>query len=108
MNGETVAFTVESGDERTELELPAALVDLIGTAEDARTDVVADVAMLACTQRMYEAVRSSEGAVGDDIHDIEADTRELFEEQFGTSFEKLTGYAAREDGHGDDGKRHDH
>ncbi|WP_158056094.1 DUF7545 family protein [Halorussus halophilus] len=100
MNGETVTFTIESAGDSTELELPAALVDLIGTEEDAPTDVVADVAMMACTQQMYEAVRSSEGAVGEDVRDIEADTRALFEEQFGTSFEDLSGYAAREDGHG--------
>lgn len=46
--------------------------------------------------------------IDEDVHDVEADTRTLFEEQFGTTFEDLTGYAARTDRNDHDGHGRDH
>ncbi|WP_227375900.1 DUF7545 family protein [Haladaptatus halobius] len=59
-------------------------------------DVVADVTMLSCAQRVHEAVHGSEGEAGSELPELEDRMHSLFEARFGASFEDVTGYETTE------------
>ena len=80
--GETIAFDIEGAGERSELELPRALVEALADETDSPTDVVADIAQFDFTRRAYEMDDSADPA-------IERDALALFEVHFGVSFEEL-------------------
>jgi hypothetical protein len=80
---ETIAFDIEGAGERSELELPRALVEALADETDSPTDVVADIAQFDFTRRAYEM----DDATADPA--IERDALALFETHFGVSFEGL-------------------
>lgn len=94
--GETITFDIETDEERSKLELPRALVELLADEGDSSTDVVADIAQFDCTRRIYETAHSEDG-VDADVRAIEADALALFEAHFGTDFEALV--EPEQDGH---------
>lgn len=91
---DTVTVTIESSDGGTdELTLPANLVEMLSEEDDeSAADVVGDIAMFGCAQRVHGAVHHSQGEPGEAIQAVEEDTMELFEERFGASFAELTGH----------------
>jgi hypothetical protein len=90
---DTVTLTVESEEGSDELTLPAHLVDLLKEGEETPAEVVGDLAMMGCAQRIHATVHHSEGEVDPTIQQLEDLTMELFEERFGASYGEMTGHS---------------
>ena len=90
---DTVTLTVESEEGSDELTLPAHLIDLLKEGEETPAEVVGDLAMMGCAQRIHATVHHSQGEVDPTIEQLEELTMELFEERFGTSYGELTGHS---------------
>ena len=89
---ETVTVQLETEDASDELTIPAALIDLLGEANDETPTVVGDIAMLGFTQQAHGAVHHGQGEADEQIQEAEALATELFEERFGRSFAEMTGH----------------
>jgi hypothetical protein len=90
---ETVTFSVEGQDGETdEITLPEGLVDLFAEEGDTRTEVVADVGLMAFVQRAHSIVHHSQGEPGEELEELEEAALDLFEERFGLTFGEATGH----------------
>jgi AraC-like DNA-binding protein len=89
---DTVDITIEGPDGEDEVTLPAPLLDLLSEADESAAEVVGDIAILSCTQRIHTTVHHSEDEVSDELSAIEDSTMELFEERFGVTFDEATGH----------------
>ena len=90
---DTVTLTVESEEGSDELTLPSHLIDLLKEGEETPAEVVGDLAMMGCAQRIHATVHHSEGEVDPTIQQLEDITMELFEERFGASYGEMTGHS---------------
>ncbi|MEF8840926.1 MAG: hypothetical protein V5A62_04780 [Haloarculaceae archaeon] len=90
---DTVTLTVESEESSDELTLPAHLIDLLKEGEETPAEVVGDLAMMGCAQRIHATVHHSEGEVDPTIQQLEDLTMELFEARFGASYGEMTGHS---------------
>ena len=90
---DTVTLTVESEEGSDEVTLPAELVDLLKEGDETPAEVVGDLAMMGCAQRIHATVHHSQGEVDPKIERLEEITMELFEERFGASYGELTGHS---------------
>ncbi|QPV62629.1 hypothetical protein I7X12_18165 [Halosimplex litoreum] len=90
---ETVTLTLESDEDTDELEVPAALIEMLAEGDEAPPEVVGDIAMFGLAQRIHSATHHSEGEVSDEIAEAETLTLDLFEKRFGNSFAELTGHS---------------
>lgn len=89
---DTVDITIEGPDGEDEVTLPAPLLDLLSEADEAAAEVVGDIAVLSCAQRIHTTVHHSEDEVSDELSAIEDSTMDLFEERFGVTFTEATGH----------------
>jgi hypothetical protein len=87
-------FTIEDEAGNTdEVTLPSGLVDLFSEEDDeSEAQVVADIALMAFSQRAHAVVAHGEGEAGEELEEIEAATLEKFEERFGQTFAEATGH----------------
>lgn len=87
-------FTIEDADGNTdELTLPSELVGLFAEAEDeSDAQVVADIALMAFSQRAHAVVAHGEGEPSEELQEIESATLEKFEDRFGQTFADATGH----------------
>lgn len=91
---ETVAFTIEGDDGSTdEVAVPAALLEMLAEGDEPAAEIIGDLALFSCAQRVHTAVHHAEGEPDDDLAAVEEETMELFEERFGASFSELTGHS---------------
>ena len=90
---DTVTLTVESEEGSDEVTLPADLLDLLKEGDETPAEVVGDLAMMGCAQRIHATVHHSGGEVDPTIERLEELTMELFEERFGASYGELTGHS---------------
>jgi hypothetical protein len=90
---ETVTLTIESEEGSDEVTLPAHLVDLLKEGEETPAEVVGDLAMMGCAQRIHATVHHGHGDVDPTLQELEALTMELFEDRFGTSYGEMTGHS---------------
>lgn len=104
-DGETLALSIETAGERTELVVPHTLVELLAAEGDTPPDVIADIAQFGLTRRIYEAANLSEGESDAAVDAIEADALACFEAHFGTSFEDVVGDTVNDHSHS---HGHDH
>lgn len=93
VTSETVLITIESPDGDDEIELPAQLLELLAEGDESPAEVVGDLTLLSCAQRIHATVHHAEGEVSDELEALEARTLELFEERFGVSFAEATGHS---------------
>jgi hypothetical protein len=93
MAEETVTVALESNEHSDEIEVPVALVDLLGEANESATTVVGDLAMLGLAQQIHGVVHHSQGDVDEDIEATEELTMELFEQRFGRNYAEVTGHS---------------
>ena len=89
---DTVTLTVESEEGSDEVTLPAELINLLKEGEETPAQVVGDLAMMGCAQRIHATVHHGQGEVDPQIERLEELTMELFEERFGASYGELTGH----------------
>ncbi|WP_336364582.1 DUF7545 family protein [Halalkalicoccus salilacus] len=91
---ETVAFTIEGDDGSTdEVAVPAALLEMLAEGDEPAAEIIGDLALFSCAQRVHATVHHAEGEPDDDLAAVEEETMELFEERFGASFSELTGHS---------------
>jgi hypothetical protein len=90
---DTVTLTVESEEGSDEVTLPSELVDLLKEGEETPAEVVGDLAMMGCAQRIHATVHHSQGEVDPTIQRLEELTMELFEQRFGASYGEMTGHS---------------
>jgi hypothetical protein len=90
---DTVTLTVESEEGSDEVTLPSELVDLLKEGEETPAEVVGDLAMMGCAQRIHATVHHSQGEVDPTIQRLEELTMELFEQRFGATYGEMTGHS---------------
>lgn len=92
MSQDTVTVTLETEDERDELEVPTAIIDLLTEEEESVPVVVGDLAMLGIAQQAHGIVHHSQAEISEELEEAEALTMDLFEERFGKSYAEVTGH----------------
>lgn len=89
---DTVELTIDGPDGDDSVELPTHLVELLSEGNQSAADVVGDLALFGCAQRIHATVHHSEGEVDEDLAATEEVTMDLFEERFDASYGELTGH----------------
>jgi hypothetical protein len=92
MADETVTLRIEGDDEAEEVTLPSEMLDLMRENEETDPEIVGDLALFSCAQRIHATVHHAEGGDTDQYRDIEETTMELFEDRFGATYGELTGH----------------
>ena len=92
MADETVTLSIEGDAETDEVTLPAGMLDLLREAEESDAEVVGDLALFSCAQRIHATVHHAEGGDTERYRAIEERTMALFEERFGATYGELTGH----------------
>lgn len=91
-NSDTVTLDIEGPDGDDEVTLPGQLLDDLVEGDQKAAEVVGDLAMFGCAQRMHARVHHTEGQVDEDVEDLEELTMSLFEERFGATYGEVTGH----------------
>lgn len=92
MSENTVTIRIEGDDGIDEVELPVELLDLMRENDETDAEIVGDLALFSCAQRIHATVHHGHGDTSD-FEDIEETTMELFEERFGTTYGEMTGHS---------------
>ncbi|MES3516855.1 MAG: hypothetical protein PPP58_04230 [Natronomonas sp.] len=87
-----VTISIEGPDGEDEVTLPTAMLDLLREGEESNAELVGDLALFSCAQRIHATVHHAEGGDTEEFESIEAETMELFEERFGATYGELTGH----------------
>jgi len=89
-DSETVTVTIEGPDGDDEVDLPARLIEMLAEEDESVAQVVGDLAVMSCAQRIHATVAHGQG--GEGLEDVEAHAMDLFEQRFGMTFEEATGH----------------
>jgi hypothetical protein len=92
MTDETVTMRIEGDDEADEVTLPSEMLDLMREDEETDPEIVGDLALFSCAQRIHATVHHAEGGDTEQYRDIEETTMDLFEDRFGATYGELTGH----------------
>lgn len=89
----TITFEIAGDDgSADEVEIPREMLDLLTEGEEPPAQIVGDLALFGCAERIHAIVHHAEGEPDEDIDAIEEATMELFEARFGASYADLTGH----------------
>lgn len=89
---DAVLIHVEGPDGQDEVTLPSALLDRLAEDDQTASEVVGDLALFGCAQRIHATVHHGEGSVDDELEAIEQTTMELFQDRFGVTYGQATGH----------------
>ena len=89
---DAVTLTIDGPGGEDEVTLPAPLLEMLAEGDESAAEVVGDLAMFGCAQRIHATAHHSEGDVDEELEAIEGTTMDLFEERFGASYGELTGH----------------
>ena len=92
MANDTVTLTIDGPDGDDEVTLPTEMLELMREEGESDAEIVGDLALFSCAQRIHATVHHAEGGDTDEYREIEDLTMELFEERFGASYAELTGH----------------
>jgi hypothetical protein len=92
MAEETVTLSIEGDAETDQVTLPVGMLDLLRETDESDAEVVGDLALFSCAQRIHATVHHAEGGDTERYRAIEERTMALFEERFGASYGELTGH----------------
>ena len=92
MADETVTLSIEGDAAADEVTLPVEMLDLLREADESDAEVVGDLALFSCAQRIHATVHHAEGGDTERYRAIEERTMALFEERFGATYSELTGH----------------
>jgi hypothetical protein len=92
MAEDTVTLYIEGDEDEDEVTLPVEMLDLMREADESNAEIVGDLALFSCAQRIHATVHHAEGGDTERYKEIEAQTMELFEDRFGASYAELTGH----------------
>ena len=94
MANETVTVSLETDDDGSDaIEVPRAVVEMLGEADEDTTTVVGDLAMLGIAQQAHALVHHSQGGADPELEDAEELAMDLFEERFGQTYGEVTGHS---------------
>jgi hypothetical protein len=94
MASDTVAVRLETEDDGSDaIEVPRAIVEMLGEDNEDTTTVVGDLAMLGVAQQAHALVHHSNGETDPALEDAEELTMDLFEERFGQTYGEVTGHS---------------
>jgi hypothetical protein len=93
MSDETVSVTLETEDGTDEIDVPVALIEMLGEGNETAATVVGDLAMLGLAQQAHGVVHHAQGDVGQDVEEAEELMMDLFEERFGQTYGEVTGHS---------------
>lgn len=89
---DAVLIEIEGPDGDSEVTLPSALLEMLAEDDQSAADVVGDLALFGCAQRIHATVHHGEGEVDEELAAIEETTMDLFENRFGVSYGEATGH----------------
>ena len=92
MADDTVTLRIESDDDEDDVTLPSEMLDLMRETDESDPEIVGDLALFSCAQRIHATVHHAEGGDTEQYRAIEERTMELFEDRFGASYGELTGH----------------
>jgi len=92
MADDTVTLRIESDDDADDVTLPGEMLDLMRETDESDPEIVGDLALFSCAQRIHATVHHAEGGDTEEYRAIEERTMELFEDRFGASYAELTGH----------------
>jgi hypothetical protein len=92
MSEETVTLRIEGENDESDVTLPKEMLDLMREADESDAEIVGDLALFSCAQRIHATVHHADGGDTDRYREIEAQTMDLFEDRFGASYGELTGH----------------
>ncbi|TKR27788.1 DUF7545 family protein [Natronomonas salsuginis] len=92
MADDTITLRIEGDDETDEVTLPAEMLDLMRENDESDPEIVGDLALFSCAQRIHATVHHADGGDTEQYRAIEELTMELFEDRFGASYAELTGH----------------
>jgi hypothetical protein len=94
MTSDATTFTIEGDDGSSdELTVPTEMLQLLKEDDDeSPAQIVGDLALISCAQRIHGAIHHGHGEAGGELEAIEEATLERFEERFGQTFAEMTGH----------------
>jgi hypothetical protein len=92
MADDTITLRIEGDDEADEVTLPAEMLELMRENDETDPEIVGDLALFSCAQRIHATVHHADGGDTERYRAIEELTMELFEDRFGASYAELTGH----------------
>jgi hypothetical protein len=94
MASDTVTVRLETDDDGSDaIEVPRAVVEMLGEADEDTTTVVGDLAMLGIAQQAHALVHHSHGETDAALEEAEELAMDLFEERFGQTYGEVTGHS---------------
>lgn len=91
---DSLTVTLEVGSETEEIELPADIVDLYREeANESDAQVIADMLVMAFSERAHAIAHHGEGGDEETIQRIEDDMMAIFEDRFGMTYAEATGHS---------------
>lgn len=92
MADETVTLRIEGEEDKSDVTLPKAMLDLMREGNESDAEIVGDLALFSCAQRIHATVHHAEGGDTERYKEIEEQTMNLFEDRFGATYAELTGH----------------
>jgi hypothetical protein len=92
MAKDTVTLYIEGDEDADEVTLPVEMLDLMREADESNAEIVGDLALFSCAQRIHATVHHAEGGDTERYEAIEERTMDLFEDRFGATYAELTGH----------------
>mgnify|MGYP006876407773 CR=1 FL=1 len=92
MSETTVTLHIDGEDGEDDVTLPKEMLDLMRETDESDAEIVGDLALFSCAQRIHATVHHAEGGDTERYQAIDEETMELFEERFGASYAELTGH----------------
>jgi hypothetical protein len=92
MADDTVTLHIEGPNDEDDVTLPTEMLNLMREADESDAEIVGDLALFSCAQRIHATVHHAEGGDTEEYKEIEEQTMDLFEERFGASYAELTGH----------------
>jgi hypothetical protein len=86
MADDTVTLHIEGPNDEDDVTLPTEMLNLMREADESDAEIVGDLALFSCAQRIHATVHHAEGGDTEEYKQIEERTMDLFEERFGASF----------------------
>ena len=93
MSEATVTLQIEGEEDVDEVTLPKEMLELMREAGESDAEIVGDLALFSCAQRIHATVHHADGGDTERYRSIEQQTMELFEDRFGASYAELTGHS---------------
>ncbi|MEF8809117.1 DUF7545 family protein [Natronomonas sp.] len=92
MADDTVTLHIEGPNDEDDVTLPTEMLNLMREADESDAEIVGDLALFSCAQRIHATVHHAEGGDTEEYKQIEEQTMDLFEDRFGASYAELTGH----------------